>query len=277
MANQARIISVSNQKGGVGKTTTAVNLGASLASKGQRVLVIDLDPQGNASSGFGVYKEQVENSIYNVMLGELSLSDVTLSTEVPNLFLVPANTDLSGAEVELVSVFARESKLKNALQSVREEYDIILIDCPPSLGLLTVNSLTAADAVLIPLQCEYYALEGLGHLVHTIELVRSSLNPELQILGILLTMFDGRTSLSHQVESEVREHFADKVFKTVIPRNIRLSEAPSHGRPVILYDVASRGSQGYLAIAEEMLPSAKVIAAGSVAADRVSADMVGAA
>lgn len=254
MGALAKVISVSNQKGGVGKTTTAVNLGASLACKGKRVLVVDLDPQGNASSGFGVYREQVEQSIYHVLLDGLDIATATLQTEVPGLSLVPASTDLTGAEVELVSVFAREAKLKSALEKARTEYDYILIDCPPSLGLLTVNSLTAADAVLIPLQCEYYALEGLGHLLHTIELVRSSLNPELQILGIVLTMFDGRNSLSHQVESEVREHFPEKVFKTVIPRNVRLSEAPSHGRPAILYDVASRGSQGYLAMAEEMLP-----------------------
>ncbi|MFH1811965.1 MAG: AAA family ATPase [Pseudomonadota bacterium] len=253
MSQLPKIISISNQKGGVGKTTTAVNLGASLASKGKRVLVIDLDPQGNASSGYGVYKDQVEQSIYHVLIGTASLESVIRNTEVPGLDLVPASTDLIGAEIELVSAFAREQRLKNALATVHDRYDTILIDCPPSLGLLTVNSLTAADAVLIPLQAEYYALEGLGHLLHTIDLVRGSLNPELKLLGILLTMFDGRTSLSQQVESEVRSHFPSLVYKTVIPRNVRLSEAPSHGRPAILYDVASRGSQGYLAMAEEML------------------------
>jgi len=253
MQNLPVIISISNQKGGVGKTTTAVNLGASLASKNKRVLVIDLDPQGNASSGLGVFKEDVQESIYHVIIGERSVDQVTRETEIPGLSLVPASTELAGAEVELVNTFAREMRLKGALEQTREQYDFVLIDCPPSLGLLTVNSLTVADAVLIPLQCEYYALEGLSHLLHTVELVRGSLNPQLDVMGILLTMFDGRTSLAHQVEDEVRSHFPDKVFKTVIPRNVRLSEAPSHGRPALLYDVASRGSQGYLAMAEEIL------------------------
>ena len=254
MKTAARVISISNQKGGVGKTTTSVNLGASLASKGQKTLVIDLDPQGNASSGFGIYKENVgTQSVYQVLIGEKDISQVKQGCNIPGLELVAASTDLIGAEIELVSAFARETRLKTAIEKVREDYDYILIDCPPSLGLLTINSLTAADQVLIPLQCEYYALEGLSHLMHTIDLVKGSLNPELELMGILLTMFDGRTSLAKQVEKEVREHFGDKVFKTVIPRNVRLSEAPSHGMPAILYDIASRGTQGYLAIAEEIL------------------------
>lgn len=254
MQTGAKVISISNQKGGVGKTTTSVNLSASLASKGQKTLIIDLDPQGNASSGFGVYKEAVgEQSVYQVLIGEKDIKDVRHACNIPGLDLVAASTDLIGAEIELVSAFARETRLKTAIEKVRDDYDYILIDCPPSLGLLTVNSLTAADLVLIPLQCEYYALEGLGHLMHTIDLVKGSLNPDLELMGILLTMFDGRTSLAKQVEKEVRQHFADKVFKTVIPRNVRLSEAPSHGVPAILYDIASRGTQGYLAIAEEIL------------------------
>lgn len=255
MQELPRVISISNQKGGVGKTTTSVNLSASLASMEKKTLVIDLDPQGNASSGFGVYKEDVgERSVYQVLIGAKSIEEVRQSTDIPGLDLVASSTDLIGAEIELVSAFARETRLKTALETVREQYDFVLIDCPPSLGLLTINSLTAADAVLVPLQCEYYALEGLSHLMHTIELVKNSLNPQLELMGILLTMFDGRTSLARQVEAEVRSHFGDKVFQTVIPRNVRLSEAPSHGMPALLYDVASRGTQGYLAIAEEILP-----------------------
>ncbi len=266
MQDAARVISISNQKGGVGKTTTSVNLGASLASKGQKTLIIDLDPQGNASSGFGVYKEDVgEQSVYQVLIGNKDIEQVKQSCSVPGLELVAASTDLIGAEIELVSAFARETRLKTAIEKVRDQYDYILIDCPPSLGLLTVNSLTAADAVLIPLQCEYYALEGLSHLMHTIDLVRGSLNPQLQLMGILLTMFDGRTSLAKQVEKEVRQHFGEQVFKTVIPRNVRLSEAPSHGVPAILYDISSRGTQGYLAIAEEILDAAEKMAAGDPA------------
>jgi chromosome partitioning protein len=253
MPNLQKIISISNQKGGVGKTTTAVNLGASLASKGKKVLVIDLDPQANASSGFGCYREDVTTGIYQVIIGQTPIQQVIRPTTIAGLWLAPATTDLTGAEIELVNTMARELRLKNAIEPIRDEYDYIFIDCPPSLGLLTVNSLTAADAVLIPLQCEYYALEGLGQLMHTIDLVKSSLNPRLEVLGIVLTMFDSRNSLAHQVEDEVREHFCQKVFKTVIPRNVRLSEAPSHGMPVLLYDVASRGCQGYLAMAEELL------------------------
>lgn len=258
MNTEPKVISISNQKGGVGKTTSAVNLSASLASKGQKTLIIDLDPQGNASSGFGIYKEDVgEQSVYQVLIGDKDINQVKQACNIPGLDLVAASTDLIGAEIELVSAFARETRLKTAIEKVRADYDYILIDCPPSLGLLTVNSLTAADAVMIPLQCEYYALEGLSHLMHTIDLVKGSLNPELELMGILLTMFDGRTSLAKQVEKEVREHFGDKVFKTVIPRNVRLSEAPSHGVPAMLYDIASRGTQGYLAIAEEILDAQK--------------------
>lgn len=248
-----RVVAVVNQKGGVGKTTTSVNLAASLAAQGQRALLIDMDPQGNACSGVGVFASPEEKTLYHVLLGQAALEEVIRSTAVPGLSLAPSNTQLVGAEIELVSELARETRLKRALVKGSAAFDVVLLDCPPSLNLLTVNALTAADGVLIPLQCEYYALEGLSHLLKTIELVRGSLNDRLTLDGILLTMFDARNNLSHQVVEEVRQHFPGQVCETVIPRNVRLSEAPSHGKPGILYDVGSRGVQAYIALAEELL------------------------
>lgn len=271
-----RIVAIANQKGGVGKTTTSVSLAASLAAQGQRVLLIDMDPQGNACSGLGVFAGPEERTLYHVLLGQAGFDDVIRKSEVPGLDLAPANTQLIGAEIELVSELARETRLKRAVAKVIGRYDVVLLDCPPSLGLLTVNALTAADAVLIPLQCEYYALEGLSHLLKTIDLIKGSLNEDLVLDGILLTMFDARNNLSHQVVEEVRQHFPGKVCETIIPRNVRLSEAPSHGKPVILYDIASRGAQAYMTLAEELLrrwagdttPTANPFAAHSTGAAR---------
>ncbi len=248
-----RILCTANQKGGVGKTTTAVNLAASLAAAEKRVLLVDLDPQANASSGLGVRLAPGEPSAYPLLLGHAPAADLARSTQVPHLSLIPASRDLAGAEVELVGADRREHRLRTALAEIRDRYDFVFIDCPPSLSLLTVNALVAADAVIIPLQCEYYALEGLGQLLTTIRTVRRSFNPRLQVEGILLTMFDARNNLSHQVAEEVRRHFRDKVFRSVIPRNVRLSEAPSHGKPALLYDVRSTGAQSYLRMARELL------------------------
>lgn len=245
------VLSVSNQKGGVGKTTTSINLGASLAATGKKVLVIDMDPQANACSGLGVLG--AETTVYDVLMGDLSMAEVVVPTQVPNLFLAPSSKDLAGAEIELVSAIARETRLRHAVATIRDAYDYVLLDCPPSLGLLTVNCLCAADSVLIPLQCEYYAMEGLGRLLETIELVRNALHPTLRVEGVLFTMFDARNNLAHQVVKEVRDHFEGRIFDTMIPRNVRLSEAPSHGMPALVYDASSRGSQGYLTLAEEML------------------------
>ncbi|HIE12442.1 MAG TPA: ParA family protein [Desulfotomaculum sp.] len=248
-----KVIAVANQKGGVAKTTTAVNLGACLALIGHRTLVIDADPQGNATSGLGIASTRIQQSLYEVMVNEISLRDARLRCPwVEELDVVPANLELAGAEVELVSEVNREGVLNRALAWTRGEYEFILIDCPPSLGLLTLNALTAADSVIIPIQCEYYALEGLGHLINTIQLVKRRLNPRLEIEGVLLTMFNGRTNLSIQVAEEVKRHFRGKVYRTVVPRNVRLSEAPSHGKPVVVYDPRCRGAEVYFELAREV-------------------------
>ena len=248
-----RVIAIANQKGGVGKTTTSVNLSACLAHIGKKVLLIDTDPQGNATSGVGVNKGDVHRCIYDILIDDVDVKDVILATKVENLDIIPATISLAGAEIELVSTISREVRMKHALQNVRDEYDFIIIDCPPSLGLLTLNALTASDAILIPVQCEYYALEGLSQLLSTIRLVQKHLNPNLIIDGVLLTMFDARTNLGIQVIEEVKKYFQDKVYRTIIPRNVRLSEAPSHGEPIIVYDSRSRGAEVYLELAKEVV------------------------
>jgi chromosome partitioning protein len=254
-ADMGKVIAIANQKGGVGKTTTTVNLAASLAIGERRTLVIDFDPQGNASSALGIDRETIASgpTIYHALIGQVKLSEVIKPTEIDNLFVAPANGDLTGAEIELVSAFAREQKLKAAIAEIKSQYDFILIDCPPSLGLLTVNSMTAADSFLVPLQCEYFALEGLSQLLHTISLIKQSLNPAISEEGILLTMFDGRNNLANEVVKEVRKHFPTQVFDTVVPRNVRLSECSSFGKPIVLYDIDSKGCLAYLNLAKEVL------------------------
>ena len=253
-----RVICIANQKGGVGKTTTAINLSASLAVAEKKVLLIDIDPQGNSTSGVGLTKEDSSETIYHALLRGWGLKEMIRKTTLDYLDMVTSNTDLIGAEVELIQEKDRERKLDHLIKEVEADYDYIFIDCPPSLGLLTINSLTAAHSVIIPLQCEYYAMEGLGQLLKTIRLIKLALNPKLEIEGILLTMFDARNNLSHQVADEVRNHFKDKVFKTIIPRNIRLSEAPSHGKPVLLYDIHSKGAESYLSLAKEIMTNGKI-------------------
>ena len=251
--NMAKIIAVANQKGGVGKTTTAVNLAAGVALIGKRVLLVDMDPQGNATSGLGIDPRSLERTIYNCLVGNVKFQDVMRATEVNGLSLLPANADLSGAEIELVNVDGREKLLQDFLRDVEQLFDIILIDCPPTLGILTVNALVAAQTILVPVQCEYYAMEGLSRLIGSIERVRQSFNQRLKLEGIILTMFDARNTLARQVVEQVREHFKTIVYNTVIPRNVALAEAPSYGRPAMLYNVASAGSQAYLSLAKEFV------------------------
>ncbi|WP_338872601.1 AAA family ATPase [Myxococcus stipitatus] len=248
-----RIICISNQKGGVGKTTTAINLAASLASAERRTLLVDMDPQGNAGSGLGLKQDKLHGTIYDALLNGRPMKELFHPTELRYLQVVPATPDLTGAEVELVGQENREFRLRDALRPLASEFDYIIIDCPPSLGLLTLNALSAADSVLIPLQCEYYALEGLSQLTHTIDLVKQGLNPDLKMEGILLTMFDARANIAHQVVEEVRGYFKDQVFQVVVPRNVRLSECPSFGKPIILYDIKSKGCESYLALGRELM------------------------
>ncbi len=254
---EPRVIAIANQKGGVAKTTTAINLTACLAASKRKVLLVDIDPQGNSTSGLGVDRDKLEISIYDVLLGEAEAEESVISLPFQNLDLIPANISLAGAEIELVGIDDREYRLRNALQAIKNNYHYVFIDCPPSLGLLTINALTAADRVLIPIQCEYYALEGVGQLLQTVNLVQRRLNPQLELEGVLLTMFDARTNLAIQVVDEVKDFFGNKVFQTIIPRNVRLSEAPSHGKPVITYDPRSRGAQLYQELAQEVMESEK--------------------
>lgn len=249
----SRIIAIANQKGGVGKTTTNVNLSACLAVAGKSVLTIDIDPQGNTTSGLGIDKNKIEKSIYDVLINGADAKEAIIHTEIDNLDIIVSNIQLAGAEIELVSMISRETILKKALSEIRDSYDYILIDCPPSLGLITINALTAADRLLVPIQCEYYALEGLAQLMNTVNLVQKHLNPDLKIEGVVLTMFDARTNLAIEVVQEVKKYFRDKVYTTIIPRNVRLGEAPSHGLPIIMYDPKSTGAEAYTDLAEEMI------------------------
>ena len=248
-----RIIAIANQKGGVGKTTTSINLSASLAAKGKKVLVIDTDPQGNTTSGFGIEKNELENTIYELILGECSIRDCIISNIIKNVSVVPSNVNLAAAEIELIGVDKKEYILKNEVDYVKDDYDFIIIDCPPSLNMLTINSMTTADSVLVPIQCEYYALEGLSQLIHTIDLVQQRLNPNLLIEGVVFTMYDVRTNLSNQVVENVRNNLDAKIYDTLIPRNIRLAEAPSYGLPINLYDSKSAGAESYRLLAKEVI------------------------
>ncbi len=248
-----KVIAIANQKGGVGKTTTSVNLSACLADLEKKVLLVDLDPQGNSTSGFGFDKTKIKQSVYDVLVNDVPIEGVILQTKIENLMLLPATIQLAGAEIELVSIMSRETKLKRVLDKVKYSYDYVIIDCPPSLGLLTINSLTAANSVLVPIQCEFYALEGLSQLMNTITLVQKNLNPALSLEGVVLTMFDARTNLSIQVVDEVKNHFRHKVYQTIIPRNVRLSEAPSHGQPITRYDPKSKGAEVYTDLAKEVI------------------------
>lgn len=252
-----RVIAIANQKGGVGKTTTAVNLGASLAADGRKVLIVDFDPQGNASSGVGVAVRELERGIYDALMGQVSLAELIHPTDLPHFFVAPSTRDLAGAALELGQMDGPHGRLAEILEPVKKSYDYLVIDCPPSLDLLTINGLVAADSVLIPVQCEYYAMEGLSKLVETISLVQESLNPRLSIEGIVFTMYDPRVNLAQQVVKEIRSYFPDKVFETMIPRNVKLSEAPSYGKPCLLYDLASRGAQSYIQLAKELEARAK--------------------
>ena len=252
-----KIISITNQKGGVGKTTTAINISASLATAEKKVLLVDLDPQGNATSGCGIDRKTLKASIYDALIGNTTLNEIVLPTDLKYFQLIPAGIDLIGAEIELIEVKKREYVLRHLLEPLRNEFSFIMLDCPPSLGLLTVNALTAADSVIIPVQCEYFAMEGLSQVLRTIDLVQKSLNSALTIEGIVLTMFDGRNNLSHQVADEIKGHFKDIVFKNVIPRNVALGEAPSHGKPIISYNITSRGAQSYLGLAMEVIKNEK--------------------
>jgi chromosome partitioning protein len=253
----SRVIAVFNQKGGVGKTTTNVNLSSCIAVRGKKVLVVDIDPQGNTTSGLGIDKKALKKTIYEVLIGDIKAEQVIFKTAVENLYIMPSSVQLAGAEIELTEFEAREKMLKKALKEVRDNYDYVFIDCPPSLGLLTINALTAADSVLIPIQCEYYALEGVSQLMNTIWLVQRGLNPDLKVEGVVLSMFDGRTNLSIQVVDEVKKYFKSKVYTTIIPRNIRLAEAPSYGVPILMYDPKSKGAEAYVELAEEFIEYSK--------------------
>ena len=248
-----RIIAIANQKGGVGKTTTSINLSACIAAKGKKVLVIDIDPQGNTTSGYGIEKNDLENTIYELILGDCSIEDCILKEVLPNISILPSNVNLAAAEIELIGVEKKEYILKNEVDWVKDRYDFIIIDCPPSLSLLTVNAMTTADSVLVPIQCEYYALEGLSQLIHTVNLVKERLNPALDMDGVVFTMYDSRTNLSSQVVDNVKSHLSQKVYNTLIPRNIRLAEAPSYGKPINLYDPKSEGSESYMSLADEVI------------------------
>jgi chromosome partitioning protein len=248
-----KIIAVANQKGGVGKTTTAINLSAALAEKGKKVLVVDIDPQGNTTSGFGIEKNELENTVYELMLGECSVKDCMIEDVIPNLSIIPSNVNLAAAEIELIEADKKEYILKNELDWVKDKFDFVIIDCPPSLSMLTVNSMTASDSVLVPIQCEYYAMEGLSQLIHTINLVKKKLNPYLEMEGVVFTMYDSRTNLSQEVVESVKEALEERVFETNIPRNVRLAEAPSYGMPICKYDANSAGALAYASLADEII------------------------